>query len=55
MVVLMIGQYLAKIQIFENLEYEGAKNIFKVTADYSNVTKIYILNKCCSFEHFLHQ
>ncbi len=24
----MIGQYLAKIQLFENLEFEGTKNIY---------------------------
>ncbi len=26
----MIGQYLAEIQLFENLESEGAKSPFKV-------------------------
>ncbi len=40
----MIGQYLAKIQLFENLESEGAKknlNIEKITFNSLTVTVPY--------------
>ncbi len=30
----LLGQYLAEIQLFENLEYEGAKNKLKYWENY---------------------
>ncbi len=52
----MIGQYLAEIQLFENLESEGAKNIniekiaFKVVQ--IKFLSMHITNKKLSFDIF---
>ncbi len=54
----MIGQYLAELQLFENLESEGAKNIniekiaFKVLKFLVMHVKLYITNQKWSFYIF---
>ncbi len=46
----MIGQYLAEIQLFENLESEGAKITFKVVQMKS--LAMHITNQKLSFDIF---
>ncbi len=52
----MIGQYLAEIQLFENLESEGAKNLniekisFKVVQ--MKFLAMHITSQNCSFDIF---
>ncbi len=53
----MIGQYLAEIQLFENLESEGAKNLniekitFKVVQ--MKFLAMHITNQKLSFDRFM--
>ncbi len=50
----MIGQYLAEIQLFENLESEGAKknlNIEKIA--FKAVLAMHITNQKLSFDIFM--
>ncbi len=47
----MIGQYLAKIQLFENLESEGAKISFKV--DQMKILAMHITNQKLRFDIFM--
>ncbi len=47
----MIGQYLAKIQLSENLESEGAKISFKV--DQMKILAMHITNQKLRFDIFM--